>query len=173
MPTSDQLAVDRWCWESEQTWEETHQNLHRAIAAYKKKADQKRGESPKYEIGQKVWVSTREGRAGATGKLEVRYEGPYSITGWVNEVFHLQFKYHRFSSDFHVKLEPKKLHWTHKAEQAFLSLKKAFIKAPVLQHPDPEESFVVEVDALEVGVLAILSQRSVFQFFSTPHYCAC
>ncbi|KAK1798575.1 hypothetical protein P4O66_006872 [Electrophorus voltai] len=86
IPTSDKPEVDRWCWESERTWEETHQNLRRVIAVYKRKADKKRGETPKYEIGQKVWVSTRDGRAGATGKLETRYEGPYSITGWVNEV---------------------------------------------------------------------------------------
>ncbi|KAK1789716.1 hypothetical protein P4O66_015612, partial [Electrophorus voltai] len=78
--------ADRWCQESEWTWEETHQNLCRAIPGYKRKADKKRGETPKYEIRQKVWASTRDGRAGATGKLKARYEGPYSTTGRVNEV---------------------------------------------------------------------------------------
>ncbi|KAK1794941.1 hypothetical protein P4O66_010143 [Electrophorus voltai] len=86
IPTSYQPSVDRWCWKSEQTWEETHQNLGRVIAAYKRKTDGKRGETPKYEIGQKVWVSTRDGRANTTGKLEESYEGPYSITGWINEI---------------------------------------------------------------------------------------
>ncbi|KAK1799626.1 hypothetical protein P4O66_006085, partial [Electrophorus voltai] len=66
--------------------EETQQNLRRAIVAYKRKADRRRGETPQYEIEQKVWVSTKDGRAGTTGKLEARYEGPYSITGRVNEV---------------------------------------------------------------------------------------
>ncbi|KAK1802670.1 hypothetical protein P4O66_004304 [Electrophorus voltai] len=86
IPTSNQPAVDRWCRESEQTWEETHQNLRRSVAAYKRKANRKRGETPNYEIGQKMWVFTRDGRAGTTGKLEARYEGPYFIMGWINEV---------------------------------------------------------------------------------------
>ncbi|KAK1786193.1 hypothetical protein P4O66_017909, partial [Electrophorus voltai] len=57
-----------------------------AIAAYKRKADSKKGETPQYEVGQKVWVSTKDGCAGTTVKLETRYEGPYSITGQINEV---------------------------------------------------------------------------------------
>ncbi|KAK1794359.1 hypothetical protein P4O66_011237, partial [Electrophorus voltai] len=57
-----------------------------AIPAYKTKADRKQGETPQYAIRQKVWVSTKVGRAGTTGKLEVRCEGPYSITVRINEV---------------------------------------------------------------------------------------
>lgn len=34
-----------------------------------------------------------------------------------------------------------------------------FYNAPVLIHPDPEEQFVVEVDASDTGVGVILSQR--------------
>ncbi|KAK1796649.1 hypothetical protein P4O66_009672, partial [Electrophorus voltai] len=81
VPTSDQPEVERWCRESKRTWEETHQNLHLGDHRL-----QEEGRQEKYEIGQKVWVSTRDGRAGATGKLEARYKGPYSVTGQVNEV---------------------------------------------------------------------------------------
>ncbi|KAK1784659.1 hypothetical protein P4O66_003342 [Electrophorus voltai] len=33
-----------------------------------------------------VYVLTKDGRAGATGKLKLRYEGPYTITDQINEV---------------------------------------------------------------------------------------
>lgn len=37
--------------------------------------------------------------------------------------------------------------------------KTTFTTAPILKHPDPTKPFVVEVDASEAGVGAILSQR--------------
>ncbi|XP_067231400.1 uncharacterized protein brd8a isoform X2 [Chanodichthys erythropterus] len=50
--------------------------------------------------------------------------------------------------------------WNSKAQGAFDILKSRFISAPVLSFPDPERQFIVEVDASEVGVGAVLSQRS-------------
>ena len=50
--------------------------------------------------------------------------------------------------------------WTPKAETAFLDLKKGFVSAPILVQPDPSLQFVVEADASDTGVGAILSQRS-------------
>ena len=49
--------------------------------------------------------------------------------------------------------------WSQAAQSAFLRLKK-FSSAPVLCHPDPAIQFVVEVDASNSGVGAVLSQRS-------------
>ncbi|KAL0204378.1 hypothetical protein M9458_002396, partial [Cirrhinus mrigala] len=54
---------------------------------------------------------------------------------------------------------PKILHWTPESNQAFQNLKERFTSAPILRHPDPEREFVVEVDASNCGVGAILSQR--------------
>ncbi|XP_070688265.1 uncharacterized protein [Pempheris klunzingeri] len=51
--------------------------------------------------------------------------------------------------------------WNPQAEEAFNHLKQAFTTAPVLSVPDPQRQFVVEVDASNEGVGAILSQRSV------------
>ena len=59
-----------------------------------------------------------------------------------------------------LKGNPKKIKWTEVAEQAFQALKVAFTTAPILKHPDPEQPFVVEVDASETGVGAVLSQRT-------------
>uniref|UniRef100_A0A674NT72 ribonuclease H n=1 Tax=Takifugu rubripes TaxID=31033 RepID=A0A674NT72_TAKRU len=49
--------------------------------------------------------------------------------------------------------------WSPDEQQAFEKLKNMFINTPVLTHPDPERQFVVEVDASDSGVGAILSQR--------------
>ena len=50
--------------------------------------------------------------------------------------------------------------WTPAASAAFAALKERFTTAPVLLHPDPSRQFVVEVDASDVGLGAVLSQRS-------------
>ena len=49
--------------------------------------------------------------------------------------------------------------WTPQADSAFRVLKDRFVSAPVLTMPDPGRQFVVEVDASNVGLGAILSQR--------------
>uniref|UniRef100_A0A674PMU1 Gypsy retrotransposon integrase-like protein 1 n=1 Tax=Takifugu rubripes TaxID=31033 RepID=A0A674PMU1_TAKRU len=50
--------------------------------------------------------------------------------------------------------------WTPEAETAFNRLKVLFSSSPILTHPDPSRQFVVEVDASDMGVGAVLSQRS-------------
>ncbi|KAI4885455.1 hypothetical protein NFI96_014403 [Prochilodus magdalenae] len=59
-----------------------------------------------------------------------------------------------------LKGNAKSLKWTLQAESAFADLKQRFTTAPLLKHPDPSKPFVVEVDASNVGVGAVLSQRS-------------
>ncbi|KAK1789903.1 hypothetical protein P4O66_002234 [Electrophorus voltai] len=50
--------------------------------------------------------------------------------------------------------------WSTETQQAFKKLKHYLITAPILQFLDAELPFIVEVDASEVGVAAVLSQRS-------------
>ena len=50
--------------------------------------------------------------------------------------------------------------WNPAADAAFQRLKGAFTTAPVLTLPDSRQQFVVEVDASDMGIGAILSQRS-------------
>ncbi|KAG1956955.1 retrotransposable element [Pimephales promelas] len=52
------------------------------------------------------------------------------------------------------------LRWSDSAEAVFAKLKSRFVSAPILITPDSSRQFVVEVDASEVGVGAVLSQRS-------------
>ena len=51
--------------------------------------------------------------------------------------------------------------WSPATEEAFLSLKGLFTTAPVLIFPDPGRQFIVEVDASDTGIGAVLSQRAV------------
>ena len=50
--------------------------------------------------------------------------------------------------------------WTLEAKSAFLTLKSLFTSAPALILPQPSRQFIVEVDASDVGIGAVLSQRS-------------
>ena len=49
--------------------------------------------------------------------------------------------------------------WSPVEQSAFEKLKNMFVNAPVLVHPDPERQFMVEVDASDSGVGAVLSQH--------------
>ena len=53
-----------------------------------------------------------------------------------------------------------RLQWSAEADRALGRLKALFTSAPVLAHPDPSLAFIVEVDASEAGIGAVLSQRS-------------
>jgi len=50
--------------------------------------------------------------------------------------------------------------WSPEAESSFNELKRRFTSAPILTLPDPQRQFVVDVDASNDGVGAVLSQRS-------------
>ncbi|XP_073399747.1 uncharacterized protein [Dendrobates tinctorius] len=59
----------------------------------------------------------------------------------------------------HKGADPKK--WSALAVAEFALLKKCFMSAPVLVQPDPSELFIIEVDASEVKLGAVLSQGSI------------
>ena len=64
--------------------------------------------------------------------------------------------------------------WSTKAQAAFTKLKAALIEAPVLAYPDPSYPFLLDTDASNVGIGAVLSQvvegreRPVAYFSSAP-----
>ncbi|XP_069582870.1 uncharacterized protein [Ranitomeya imitator] len=62
--------------------------------------------------------------------------------------------------------------WSPQAQTAFSALKSKFTTAPILVHPDPDKAFIVEVDASDCAVGAILSQRTgrVFVIRRLMHY---
>ena len=50
--------------------------------------------------------------------------------------------------------------WSSAAERAFGELKSCITSAPILIFPDPSHQFIVEVDASDTSVGAVLSQES-------------
>jgi hypothetical protein len=57
-------------------------------------------------------------------------------------------------------LQHKGFQWTDQAENAFQVLKKVMMSTPVLALPNFDESFVVETDACEDGIGAVLMQKN-------------
>ncbi|KAJ1116405.1 hypothetical protein NDU88_004617 [Pleurodeles waltl] len=74
--------------------------------------------------------------------------------------------YRRFINHFSQTVAPitkllrkkEKFVWSPEADQAFSTLKEAFSTAPVLTHPDADRPFIVEADASDVAIGAVLSQ---------------
>ena len=59
-----------------------------------------------------------------------------------------------------LKGGPVRLQWSVEADRAYGQLGAMFTSAPVLVHPDPSLAFIVEVDASEAGIGAMLFQLS-------------
>ncbi len=58
-----------------------------------------------------------------------------------------------------TKRNTARLSWSTESRQAFDELRTLFTSAPILRHPDPKRQFIVEVDASNTGVGAILLQH--------------
>ena len=77
--------------------------------------------------------------------------------------------YRRFIKGFSSIAQPlvaltrkdKPFRWTPVEQTAFESLKTAFMSAPILLHPDPTKPFIVETDASDFAIGAILSQSDI------------
>ncbi len=61
-------------------------------------------------------------------------------------------------TDLTRKGQPEKIQWTPAAEEAFQRLKEALTSAPVLRAPDISCPFLLQTDASDMGLGAILSQ---------------
>lgn len=91
---------------------------------------------------------------------------PKDVTG-VRSFLGLVGFYGRFIKDFSTVAAPLSdltkrgipFHWNDKEQEAFDSLKKSLISAPILLPPNPRQPFVLETDASGIGLGAVLSQE--------------
>ncbi|GBO04818.1 Retrovirus-related Pol polyprotein from transposon 412 [Araneus ventricosus] len=75
--------------------------------------------------------------------------------------------YRRFVKGFSVIARPlhrltenkQKFLWLEECEKSFNNLKEALISAPILSYPDPEKQFILDTDASNERVEAMLSQE--------------
>ena len=56
------------------------------------------------------------------------------------------------------KNQPEVVKWTPAAEMAYSTLKNALTSSTVMSNPDPTKTFIIQTDASDVGVGAVLSQ---------------
>lgn len=76
--------------------------------------------------------------------------------------------YRRFIKGFAEIAQPlhqltekgRRFKWGPDCDKAFLTLKACLITSPVLAYPDPGKRFVLDTDASDVGIGAVLSQET-------------
>ncbi|KAK3509826.1 hypothetical protein QTP70_012504 [Hemibagrus guttatus] len=104
---SDVPAVEEWYRLSQEVWERAHVRLQRAVRRQRIQADQRRRPHPAYQVGQKVWLSTRNLRLKLPcRKLNPKFVCPFEIVRQVNPVAYrlrLPASY-RICTTFHVSL---------------------------------------------------------------------
>ena len=109
----------------------------------------------------KVAMDQEKVRAVADWQVPTSRKEVQRFLGFAN--FYRKFirNFSSIAAPSHVLTSPKTLfQWNTRADAAYSTLKRSFSSAPILTLPDHERQFIVEVDASDVGIGAVLSQRS-------------
>ncbi|KAG1952342.1 retrotransposable element [Pimephales promelas] len=100
-------AINDWLRRSEETWDQAHTHLQRAVRRFKRQADHRRRAGSEYQPGQWVWLSTRDLRLQLPcKKLNLRYVDPFKI---LRQITPLSYRLalpnnFRIAPTFHVSL---------------------------------------------------------------------
>ncbi|KAK3575422.1 hypothetical protein QTP86_026497 [Hemibagrus guttatus] len=82
---ADVPAVEEWYRLNQEVWERAHVRLQRAVRRQRIQADRHRRPHPSYQVGQKVWLSTRNLRLKLPcHKLSPKFVGPFEIIRQIN-----------------------------------------------------------------------------------------
>jgi len=116
------------------------------------------------------YIIGRDGIKMSTEKVEavLQWERPGSITEVQSFLGFANF-YRHFIQDYSMVARPlteltkkeagRSWEWNPEAEAAFKELKKRFTTAPILAHFDPTKPVIIETDASDFALGAVLSQR--------------
>lgn len=97
----------------------------------------------------------------------VEYERPTTVTKLRRFIGMVNY-YRRFIADFSgvtaaltdlLQTNQKVIQWNEAAEKAFCQIKEKLITSPILGSPDFNHEFIIQTDASDVAVAAVLSQR--------------
>lgn len=105
--TTDIPSVEDWFKRSKQVWEQTHQHITARTEKHRIQADKKRGKTPAFKQGERIWLSTKDIRnIQGCNKLNNKLIGPYKIIKQINPVTYklLLPRHLRIHPIFHVFL---------------------------------------------------------------------
>lgn len=117
------------------------------------------------------FVVDREGLRTDPDKVKAMLEYPVPTTATeVKRFIGMCSWYRRFVKDHSTITAPinallkgrkksQKIHWNEEAEVAFNKIKQSLISAPILATPDFSKPFVIQCDASNVGLGAVLTQK--------------
>jgi len=116
------------------------------------------------------YVIGRDGIKMAKGKVEavLEWKTPASLTEVQSFLGFANF-YRRFIKNYSRVARPlteltkggkKEWEWNPQAEEAFQELKRRFTTAPILAHFDATKPVIIETDASDFAIGAVLSQRN-------------
>uniref|UniRef100_A0A8C5QLZ1 Gypsy retrotransposon integrase-like protein 1 n=1 Tax=Leptobrachium leishanense TaxID=445787 RepID=A0A8C5QLZ1_9ANUR len=91
----------------QEIWRQIRENMERNVAVQKRKADRHRLQAPSYNVGDRVWLSTRNVKLRVPSmKMAPRFIGPYKIICHVNPVAYALAlpKHLRLHNVFHTSL---------------------------------------------------------------------
>ncbi|GBO06902.1 Transposon Ty3-G Gag-Pol polyprotein [Araneus ventricosus] len=114
--------------------------------------------SMKYEAAKTVSKTTRNVRS-----IEIEDETVHDLRSFLG----LCTYYRRFVRNFSAIARPlhkltearSNFNWTEECEKSFNSLKQALITSPVLTYPRTDKEFILDTDASNEGIGAVLSQK--------------
>jgi len=91
-------------------------------------------------------------------KTKKQVRGFLGLTGYYRKFIQNYAEKAAPLTDLTKKSLPDKVMWTVKCEKAFNTLKTALCQSPILKSPDFERKFILQTDASDIGVGAVLSQ---------------
>ena len=83
-----------------------------------------------------------------------------SFLGFCSYYRRFIFRFSEIAKPLHKLTEKgSRFKWTEECQDAFLQLKNKLISAPILAHPDFSRSFILDVDACDQSIGAVISQK--------------